>query len=70
MWLIAFSGIYLLAARVAWRGNYTGLAIVSAIAIVLSVVTGFSIGDVYLPAALGLYIGALMFYSSKLLKFQ
>ena len=42
------------------------LAIVSVTAIALSMVTGFSIGGVYLPAALGLFIGTLMFLSSKL----
>ena len=66
LWLVVFSGLYLLAVRVAWRGNHIALAIVSVTAVALSIVTGFSIGGVYLPAALGLLIGTLMFFSSKL----
>ena len=66
--LVFFSGLYLLAVRVAWRGNHIALAIMSVTAVALSIVTGFSIGGAYLPAALGLFIGALMFLSSKLLR--
>ncbi len=68
LWLVVFSGIYVLAVRVAWRGNHMALAITSVIAVALSIVTGFSIGAAYLPAALGLVIGTLMFLSSRLLK--
>jgi len=46
------------------------LAIMSVTAVALPIVTGFSIGGVYLPAALGLFIGTLMFLSSKLLRAQ
>ncbi len=70
LWLVFFSGLYLLAVRVAWRGNHTALAIMSVTAVALSIVTGFSIGGAYLPAALGLFIGTLMFFSSKLLRAQ
>jgi hypothetical protein len=68
LWLVVFSGLYLLAVWVAWSGNYTALAIMSVTAVVLSVVTGFSIGGAYLPAALSLFIGTLMLLSSKLLR--
>ena len=68
LWLVLFSGLYLVAVRVAWRGNHTALAIMSVAAVALSVVTGFSIGGAYLPAALGLFIGSLMFLSSRLLR--
>ena len=67
LWLVIFSGLYLLAVRVAWKGNHIALAITSVTAVALSIVTGFSIGGAYLPAALGLFIGTLMFLSSKLL---
>ena len=70
LWLAFFSGLYLLAVRVAWRGNHMALAIMSVTAVALSIVTGFSIGGAYLPAALGLFIGMLMFISSKLLRAQ
>jgi len=70
LWLVIFSGLYLLAMRVAWRGNIKALAIVSAIAIVLSIVTGFSIGGAYLPAALGLLIGTVTFILSRLWREQ
>jgi len=70
LWLVLFSGLYLAAVRVAWSGNHTALAIMSATAIALSVVTGFSIGGAYLPAALGLLVGSLMFLSSKLIRAQ
>ena len=70
LWLVFFSGLYLLAVRVAWRGNHIALAIMSVTAVALSIVTGFSIGGAYLPAALGLFIGTLMFLSSKLLRAQ
>ena len=68
LWLVVFSGLYLVAVRVAWRGNHIVLAIVSVTAVALSIVTGFSIGGAYLPAALGLFIGTLMFLSSKLVR--
>ena len=67
-WLVFFSGLYLVATRAAWTGNHIGLAIISVVAVVLSVVTGFSIGGAYLPAALGLLIGSFMFISSKLVR--
>ena len=70
LWLVLFSGLYLLAVRAAWRGNDIALAIMSVTAVALSIVTGFSIGGAYLPAALGLFIGALMFLSSRLLRTQ
>jgi hypothetical protein len=63
--LVIFSGFYLLAVRVAWRGKYGVLAILSVIAIGLSIVTGFSVGAAYLPAALGLFVGALLLLSSR-----
>jgi hypothetical protein len=68
LWLAFFGGLYLLAVRVAWKGNYTALASMSVTAVALSIVTGFSIGGAYFPAALGLFIGSLMFLSSKLLR--
>ena len=70
LWLVIFSGLYLLAIRVAWRGNHLALAIMSVIAVALSIVAGFSIGGTYLPAALGLFIGTLMLLSSRLLRAQ
>ena len=70
LWLVVFSGLYLLAVRVAWRGNFVALTIATVIAVALSIVTGFSIGGAYLPAALGLFIGTLMFLSSRLLRAQ
>jgi hypothetical protein len=63
--LVIFSGFYLLAVRVAWRGKSGVLAILSVIAIGLSIVTGFSVGAAYLPAALGLFVGALLLLSSR-----
>lgn len=66
LWLVFFSGLYLVAIQVAWSDNHIGLAIISMIAIALSVVTGFSIGGAYLPAGLGLFIGSAMLLSSKL----
>ena len=68
LWLIFFSGLYLLAVRVAWKGNHIALASTSMMAVALSIVTGFSIGGAYLPAALSLFIGTLIFLSSKLLR--
>lgn len=70
LWLVFFSGLYLLAVRVAWKGNHIALAILSVTAVALSIVTGFSIGGAYLPSALGLFIGTLMCLSSKLLRAQ
>ena len=65
--LAIFAGLYLLAVQLAWRSRYTALAILSVIAIALSIVGGFSIGGVYLPAALGLFVGTLLLLSSRLL---
>ena len=66
--LVVFAAVYLLAVRLAWRSNFIALAILSLITVALSVITGFSIGGIYLPAALALFIGALIFLSSKLLR--
>lgn len=66
LWLVIFSGIYLVAIRIAWSGNYTGLLIVGVIATTLSVITGFSIGGAYLPAGIGVLTGSLMFLSSRM----
>jgi len=68
--LVFFSGLYLLAVRLAWSGNHIALAIMSVTAVALSIITGYSIGGAYLPAALGLLIGTLMFLSSKRLRSQ
>jgi hypothetical protein len=63
--IVIFGGFYLLAARVAWKGNYKVLTIMGIVGIVLSIVTGFSIGGAYLPSALGLFVAALMLLSSR-----
>ncbi len=68
--LVIFSGFYLLALRVAWRGKYRALAVMGVVAIALSIVTGFSIGAAYFPAALGLFIGALVLLSSRFGRFS
>jgi len=58
--LVIFSAFYLLALRVAWKGKDRALVVMGVVAIALSIVTGFSIGAAYFPAALGLFIGALL----------
>ena len=68
LWLVLFSALYLLAVRAAWRGNLAAISMLSATAVALSVVTGFSIGGAYLPAALGLVVGTLLFFSSRILR--
>ena len=67
LWLVVFSGIFLAAVRFAWRGKYKALAIISAVALALSIVSGFSIGGAYLPAALGLFVGTVMLLSTRLM---
>lgn len=66
--LVVFAGLYLLAVYLAWRRSYVALTILSLFAIVLSIIAGFSIGGAYLPAAVGLLTGALMFLSARLLE--
>ena len=66
--LATFAGLYLLAVRLAWRSHYIALAILSVVAVALSIITGFSIGGIYLPAALGLFMGTLMLLSSRRLR--
>ncbi len=68
--LVIFSGFYLLAFRVAWRGNYKALTVMGVVAVALSIVSGFSIGAAYFPAALGLFIGALLLLSSRFGRFS
>ena len=63
--LVIFCGFYLLALRVAWRGKFKALSVMGVVAVALSIVTGFSIGAAYFPAALGLLIGALVLFSSR-----
>jgi hypothetical protein len=58
--LVIFCGLYILAVRLAWGGKYRVLMFLSVFAIGLSIVSGFSIGAAYLPAALGLFVGALV----------
>ena len=65
-WLVLFVALYLLAVRVAWKDKHLLLALISLTAIALSIVTGFSIGGAYLPAAIGLFIAALMLLSTRL----
>lgn len=66
--LAIFAGLYLLAVRLAWRSHYIALAVLSVVAVALSVIAGFSIGGIYLPAALGLFMGTLMLLSSRWLR--
>ncbi len=63
--LAIFAGLYLLAVRLAWRSHYIALATLSVVAVALSIIAGFSIGGIYLPAALGLFMGTLMLLSSR-----
>ena len=65
--LAVFAGIYLFAVRLAWHGRYNALTIVSVITIALSIITGFSIGGIYFPAAVGLVVGAVILLSARLL---
>ncbi len=66
--LAIFAGLYLLAVRLAWRSHYIALATLSVVAVALSIIAGFSIGGIYLPAALGLFMGTLMLLSSRWLR--
>ncbi len=66
--LAIFAGLYLLAVRLAWRSHYIALAVLSVVAVALSIIAGFSIGGIYLPAALGLFMGTLMLLSSRWLR--
>jgi hypothetical protein len=59
--LVIFSALYLLGARFAQRRNYISLTILGGFAIALSIISGFSIGGLYFPAAISLFIGALIF---------
>lgn len=65
--LVIFAGLYLLAVYLAWRRSYVALAILSVFAIAASIITGFSIGGIYFPAAVGLVIGALILLAARLL---
>ena len=65
--LVIFASLYLLAVHFAWRSSYIALTILSVTAIALSIVTGFSIGGLYFPAAVGLFIGAMIFLSDRLI---
>ncbi len=64
--LVFFAGLFLLAVKLAWQSSYVALVVLSLIAVALSIITGFSIGGVYLPAAFGLFVGSLMLLSAKL----
>ncbi len=66
--LAIFAGLYLLAVRLAWRSHYIALATLSVVAVALSIIAGFSIGGIYLPAALGLFMGTMMLLSSRWLR--
>ena len=59
MVIVIVGAFYLLAVRVAWQGKGKALLLMSFFAVVLSILSGFSIGAAYLPAALGLLLGAV-----------
>jgi hypothetical protein len=63
-----FPAVYLLAVRWAWRGKHVALAMISLVAVALSIISGFSIGGLHLPGALALFFGAMVLLSSKLLR--
>ena len=65
--LFIFANLYLLAVHFAWRSSYIALTILSVTAIALSIVTGFSIGGLYFPAAVALFIGAMIFLFDRLI---
>jgi hypothetical protein len=65
--LVVFAAVYLLAVRLAWRGRHVAVTVVSLVAVALSIISGFSIGAIYLPGALGLFVGAIILLSSKVL---
>lgn len=67
LWLLAFSGFYLLAIPAARVEKVATLATMTVIAFALSFITGFSIGSAYLPAAIALLIGTMLFVSASLL---
>ncbi len=65
--LAIFAGLYILAVHLAWRSNYIAVTILSVFAFALSIIAGFSIGMLYFPAAVGLFIGAMIFLSDRLI---
>lgn len=58
--LLMFAGIFILAAILARRKNYRFLAILSGLCLVLSYISGLSIGMLYFPAALILVFATLI----------
>jgi hypothetical protein len=68
LWLFLFCGLYLLAARFAWRGNHAALASAALAAVALSVITGFSVGGAYLPAAIALGLSALVLTAARMME--
>jgi hypothetical protein len=58
--LFILGAFYVVAVRLAWKGALPALAGLSVISLVLSYLTGFSIGGFYLPAAISLFVGMLL----------
>lgn len=63
--LVFFAGLYVLGFYLARKGATTWLVILSLGLLFLSYLAGFSIGLLYLPAALFLLLGALLLYLSR-----
>ncbi|MDX1416372.1 MAG: hypothetical protein R3293_19390 [Candidatus Promineifilaceae bacterium] len=63
--LVLFAGLYILGLYLAWRSMDGALLILSMAALILSLVSGLSIGMLYLPAAGALIIGAILLWYSQ-----
>jgi len=58
--LLIFAGMYAGAAYFAWKSKKWPAGIISFLAVVLTILAGFSIGAYYLPAALSVLVGTIL----------
>ena len=68
MVLLIFALLYSSTAYLAWRNRVVALAIASSLALMLTVLAGFSIGLVYIPALLTVVVGWLTLGLAKIVR--
>lgn len=63
--LIIFAALYSLPTYFLWRGRFVAVGVFAVLALLLTFLAGFSIGGIYLPAAIALLLGLVLLVISR-----
>jgi len=63
--ILAFSALLALGAYAAWRGSIPGTAALALLTLILSYISGFSIGLFYLPGSVALTVCAILLVAAR-----